>query len=462
MRNLQDIIEMDRNLKTWFRQNRANLLRELGFASAGLPTQWPAHKKKAEVIRRIRRLLRKGVDPLERDLLASTTGYQARLIDQVADRVEAPPAADPDWLRFDADLAYLAAVALSQGRDPYCLAKATVQEFGTAASSQEAVDRLVTILNSPKERYTVALVLDGAGRVPNAAAFDCAELRSAVRWPAGGSKATTDRLRTFVRRHQRQGRRACGLLVEVEAWDIGHARTEAVAIAARLEDQVVAEHRLSDVELANDALVLHHATGTASRFRSQRRTVKQARTLSPRLVPELEASLRFHGYGRRERVPVLSVVNNWVALECLAEDAEVEVTRSDGTTSWKSQAGTTYLPPHTAAVMGLTTARHLVTGVWQLLRELGRTSASERERWLLVEAWLGVSPGMKHADLNTWTALVQATPAPSLPTSLTPGDPEANAVALLLDVASALGPFAARRLAEARWRLSRGGGATGV
>ena len=204
MRNLRHLIEMDRNLKSWFGRDRANLLRELGYSSAGLPYAW-TQEKAATVKTRLRRLLLKGIRPLELDLLASGTGYRPQLIAQVADRVDAPPVSDQDWLRFDSDLAYLAAVALSQGRDPICLANTTVEAFSTACSAREAVERLVAILNGSKERYTVAFVLDGAGCVPNAASFGCAALRTVVRWPSGGTKGTNDRLRRFVGRYQRRG-----------------------------------------------------------------------------------------------------------------------------------------------------------------------------------------------------------------------------------------------------------------
>lgn len=455
MRHLRSVVRMDRNL-SWFPRNRRTLLRELNSASAGMPSAWSDKKKEGEMKRRVRRLLSKA-EPLERDLRSPGSDYKTRLLAQVSDRLHAPPSSMPDWLRFDADLAYLAAICMSEGRDAHCLSMAIASELGSAASSQDAVVRLNTVLNAPRQRYAVALVLDGASRVSHASAFGCEELRDPLRWDGTASSTENQRLRVFVGRYRSRGNRACGLMVQVQAWDVGSARTEAVAVAACLEDHIIAEHRLSDVELADDALVLHEDSRVITRLKPQRRTIKNARPLSPGAVPVLEPSLRFHGHSRRERVPVLSVVNSWVALECLAENAEVKVIGLNGAVTWKKRSGTTYIPPHVGAVMGLTSARNMLTSTWQLMHTLGSLSDAQRVRWQQVASWLGLQPGRKHADLDRWTALLQAVPATPSPATLSLQASDAEAAAVLAEVAGALGPYVEQRLAEARWRLNDGG-----
>jgi hypothetical protein len=254
-----------------------------------------------------------------------------------------------------------------------------------------------------------------------------------------------------MRSHEQHGR-AVALMVQTDAYDVEQARAIAISQAEGLQDHILAEHRLTEVRVRQEVLVHCQTTGELFTVGRRRSGIATARTLAPAPVPALRSSLRFYGEARHERANVMSVVHYWVGLEALVEGAQVQM--RNGT--WKGQGPGVYLPPHASTLMALTSAKNMVTNLWQMLRQLGRTHRPER--WRELERWLGLSPGRKHVELKRWSELVVAADGATMaPTSLISQAGLNAAGAVLHQLAGQLGPFPFRRLAEVRRRLTNGG-----
>lgn len=456
-RHLRRAIELERNLLLWYPSARKGLSQECGYAAANLPAKWSPQKKEAEVRRRVRRLLRAGIAPLRSDLEDPVNGYRPRLLQEIEGRVGSPPTTIGDWQRFDVDLTYLASLALADGHEPGNLIGESLSSFERAGGAADAAQGLRAAFLAARRQFCAAVVFAGVSSIANhySGAFSCSSLGTPVGWPSG-TPSSNRKLRDFrlrqVREQRTRSRKSCCVLLVpgISARAGAEAKQKALVVAERLQDQLIAEHRLSDIRLIDIVATHDEASDLVEVHRPSRRSAAKGRTLLHSPNPNLEGSLRFYAEGRQERVPTLAVLHYWIALEYLAADAQIQKTGG----GWISQPPTTYLPPHVAAIVGLAAVQAQLTTLWQLLSELGRRRGPQNAHWLELERWLGVRATQRHVDLVLWTDLLREGAAGAAPSSLVPGDDRVLAAAFLRRRAAGLGAFAEVRLAETRWRLS--------
>ncbi len=452
VRATHSVLTQDANLAAWYRQERADLLAELGKITGGLPSNAKPADKERWVRYRIRRVLGREVTGLAQVMRSGTGGYRDRLIDSLVARLTREPTSHEDWLHLDRDLSYLAAAMLSEGRTGEELALAAAREASAAKGTLEAATRFRGVLVRPKRRFEVALLLHGARSIRNSAGFNCRAVGDPPSWLRSGQSDANRRLRQFVQ-DAGTSERAVTLAVETEAWDAGHASTLAVSEVERFLDHLVSEHRLSDFTLDRRTAVLDIGSQYVTLTATQSRVVNVARTSPLGQFPVLHRPLRYHTLARSERVPVISVLHCWIAMEYMAADAIT--TLANGQVKPMSPNG--FVPPHVAATMTLAAIRNQLTSSWYICSTLGRAS-DHQDSWMSIERWLGVRANSRQVNLDRWGGLLAFDPSslPKGPDSISASSRAETVAAYLHETATKVAPFAGRRVREVSWRMSDG------
>jgi hypothetical protein len=149
----------------------------------------------------------------------------------------------------------------------------------------------------------------------------------------------------------------------------------------------------------------------------------------------------------------LAAVHCWISLESLALDAEIWHQQKQ---QWQPTSPGNFLPHYAGAAVALTSVKHLIAGLWQVLRDFAR-AGEEAARWIELEQWLGVRANMIHVDLDRWLELIATSDTTEDdPAQLDVEDGVELAAARLREIASSCGPFCERRLALARELLGDG------
>ena len=376
------------------------------------------------------------------------SGYRARLLAQLCQRLCRAPADERGWAELEHDLCYTAALLLAGGRDGPELARAAAAGVAEAGDDAAAVEALRRVAAAGPSAYQVAMVLAGAGAVEAGPAAGVGVIDpSRPSWaPAAPDppKAAARGLRTFVAERAAAGA-ATPLLLRVEACDPEQARLRAQAAAETLRDRLVAEHPGAEFSLLPEALVLDVASGAVRRAGAPARPVPRARVGrcegDAELAPFLRANALARGVGGS---PALTVLHSWIALERLARDCAAPDHPGRPALALKLEA---YLPPHVASAAAMAGLRAVVLTSWDEARALALGSP-RREDWRRLERRLG-RPGPARL-----VALLRSLPeVPSLPEGeeRDGGDPSA-----LAELLAGVGPFPARRLADLGRRLDHG------
>jgi hypothetical protein len=381
-------------------------------------------------------------------MTAKKDSYEERLCDQVCTTLAGPgPKGLREWGAFDSDLASLAAHVLLRGYDGQEFADAVQEAFAAATAPQECADALSALITAPKQDFGVALVLHGARHITLGAQSHCEELRNPAGWNSA-HPSRDDELRSFLA-PLRDGKQACGLLVSISATDPADAFRRAFVIARRLRDQLLAEHRTSHMDLHPEALVLRHSDGQVFRRPEPPGGVTQARPLAEHLDGALAKPLRYHGLARSADSPVNAIMNNWIALECLARGAHFVF---KGTVEHRAIPPGAFLPPRVAAVMTLTALKNQWTGAWHLAAASGRKSSRAAD-WAQIETWFGVSDP-ERVPLRKWGAVLAALPGTNKPASLRTSTPVEEVAAAIRDIFDEVSPFVSIRLQQTGRRLA--------
>jgi hypothetical protein len=444
----REVLRNERNLPKWFGTEYAALE---GALLAAIPTKtWPVQRKRQSVETAVRSLVPNQLAQILQAVTNPTTGYKARLLEQILDVMKNSLQTDLEWTRFDSDLAYLAALVLAEGRDGRQLAYATARRLGQAGSLTAAVDAFADVIGEVPRTFLVAITLRGATSVQNAASFGCAPVSQPPQWPSGG-QASNLKLQAFIAEHTDQ-RGSCPFILTVNAWDIADARVRALSTAEKLVDQIVAEHRLGLFDVDDDVIVFDPTTSRSLTVRPDIPAVRLARTLAVQAVPELERALRFHTLARVERSPLIKCLHSWIAMEHLALNAQVP---NPATKQLEPQSAGTFAPTHIQSLVFLSACRNQFTMIWHLLQSLGRANANPA--WAELEQWLGVQPATKLVAPQRWFDLIAAVPrAQAAPKNLNVNAPTLQAAGFLVQTADQLGPLASRRLTELTGRLQSG------
>ena len=320
--------------------------------------------------------------------------------------------------------------------------------FAAAGSSQAAADAFRAILVGTPERYVAAACVRGADSIRRLGAFGCSQVGDPAVWPNGNHGQSGARLRHFLSQRLDGRGRACALFVEVDALDPGHARELALAKIALVHDHIAAEHRIAHFEVDSEVLILHESSNTTTRIGGYERTVESAKPLGGRVLPSLQRSLRFYKLARSEDAAVVAVVQSWIAMENLARGARAYLPKKGGR-SWVRQNPAAFLPRHIGAIVYLAAARNQVISAWHLARN-GCGQGANAARFTELSRWLGVTAARKwYVDLDSWLALLGATPAPVAPDPLPMTASPAQAAAVLRDLLTTATPYVRIRLDEA-------------
>lgn len=446
----RDVLEtLQRNVRVWYPDETRALLEAIAAAIASArPLERDAARE--ALVEAVRENVIPAAKALEKAMTAKSGSYAERLREQVLQVIDGtPPGSLREWGAFDADLASLASHALLSGRDGEELGLSTAAAFAAASSAAECADALRGLLTAAKEEYEVALVLQGAGHITTSTSSQCEEIGNPAAWNSAHPSRDAG-LRSFLA-PLRDGRQACGLLVSVAATDPTDAYQRAVVLGRRFRDQLLAEHRTSHMAFHAEGLVLRHSNGDVCRRPAPPVGVKAARPLGEHLNELLAASLRYHGLARTADSPVNAVMNNWVALECLARGAHY-VFRD--VVERRAIPPGAFLPPRVAAVMTLTAVKNQWTSAWHLAAASGRQSARASE-WTEVESWLGVTDP-ERVPLRKWAAVLAALPGTTPPSSLRTSTPVEEVAALLRVFFDDVSPFVSIRLQQTGRRLSNG------
>lgn len=457
LKNVRTLVGLERNLTPlsapgapapvgWFHREWQRVTQEIAVA-LHIPSNSQKDEIRRDLAHALGRTFARLLAAFEVVLAHSQTGYAARLLAQVIARCAANPTVhDTEWLNLDRDLQNLLATQLSMGHSGYHFALALATSLDSASDSADALDRLrAAFLASPKQ-YTVALTIVGAKNVDDAVMFGCAPLSPNPQWPTG-TGSHNGALGVFVARTS-HGRRARTFLVDVTAFDAGHAYAQAGSAAENLLDQLCANHRGRDFELHPEGLAYEHVAETITEL-SRPAGLIRAGILTSSSAAKLQNSLAFHTQARTTHNPMQVVINSWVALEALGADARVRrpVPNQRPVTTRKPRSVGHFLPPTTAAALALAAVRNQLTGTWRLAQRGGATSP-DQHRWGNVESYLGVVPGADIVDLNRWKELVVLDPV-GHPTPTGTPTSDLDAAALMHDVLGATYPYVAWRLREA-------------
>ncbi|HYV15787.1 MAG TPA: hypothetical protein VE972_07180 [Conexibacter sp.] len=448
MRMLRSALQADANLARWFRRERAAVLS--GLKSAGRVNKSLTEAQKHAIVRQnVKRLLRGPIATLKASVSDEASGYQARLLKAVAGRFAEPPLARAGWRVFDRDLAFLASLTLSQGRDAALLGGAVVLALAEAPDAAAAGAALAAEVVRAPINYDLALVIDGVEEVVDATAFGFEPMHDSSGWCTEAMEGCDEKLRDFIVAQSSAG--VCAIVKrKVEAHDRFAAYALALGAAEELVAHMIAEHRVNDITLRRAALALDRDASTVWVVPRAPRAAIRARALGRTPLPELSDPLRHYARARGERAPTLAVRDTWVALEGIAHGAEREL--SDGTR--KPFPAGSFLPPHAAAATVLAALRNQLLS---LARHFHSTSLAitERERWDQLSTWLNGSPAGEDGALRRFAQLVAAAdgrhPAPR---ELRADAPPAQAGAVLIELANALGPYSRQRVAEIQECLS--------
>jgi hypothetical protein len=401
-----------------------------------------------ELSRALGRSFARPLAAFERVLADSQSGYPAQLLDQLIADCAAHPSGDDDaWRALDGDLQNLLAMELAKGRSGYHFALTLATTLDEASDPVDALARLRAAFLAPTRQHTVALTVVGANRIDDAPRFGCVAVAPV---PAWGTRtgARDSELAAFVARTA-NGRAARTCLVDVTAFDAGHAFTQAGSAAENLLDQLCAKHRGRDFDLHPEGLAYEHADETVTELRRPA-GLTSADTLTSASIAKLQNSLAFHTQARTTRNPLQVVINSWVALEALGADAYVRTPTGPGrrpVVTRKRRSVGSFLPPTTAAALALGAVRNQLTGSWRLAHR-GGCSSPDQHRWAHVETYLGVAPGVDSVDLDRWKAVLMADVA-GRPVPTGPPAADLDAAALMHDVITSTYPYVAWRLREA-------------
>lgn len=449
----RSLLKGTRHLQAWYGAERQAVLNDLTVASQ---PPGAGHQSETQLRNYVKTktgaLLRGSLAALAHSLNDPNTGYRRRLLETIEDAITEASFDDARWRDFDDDLADLAGLLLGEGRDGAQLARDLASRLADADSDAEALASLKEIVCSAAETFRVGFILHGTKQVANAAAFNCTVVA-----PNDAEWGTTtlrdpkprDSLRRFLRRRTDK-RRACGVIVEVQALDPFHARALAMSQAEELRDQLAAEHRLNTFRIDEDVIVLEASTGMITPLVHRPSGVKAGRTLTRQPIPELQHALRYHALAQRESAPVVSVLHSWIALESLAVGGKVMTPSGP-----KYQGAGSFLPPHLGAVIKMTSVRQLLTRSWWIARNRARQS-SHRAEWEELGRWLGVQGPGGQVDIDRWKDLLLAEPSGDVPDSLGPGTTVDEAASWLELLAPEFGVFADRRIRMVRWLLAKG------
>ncbi|HEY4028522.1 MAG TPA: hypothetical protein VGO86_19000 [Candidatus Dormibacteraeota bacterium] len=446
---LSDALEQEGNLKAWYSGDVTRLLlflaqvrkvpsvKTLGERQVKVPyqerTTWVRQKLGALLTGSLARF-RAVVDD-------ETTGYRARLLDQLAGRLCATPVDERHWAELEHDLCFAAGLLLGEGRDGRELARAIAGRVAAAPDEAAAARAIREVAGVPPADYQVALVLAGARSVEpeSASAMGVGVIDGDLpRWaPAvrGPTPAAARALTAFVDAGTAAGG-ATPLLVAVRAWDPEQARLRALLAAEGLQDHLAAEHPGGRFSLGPEALVLDVAAGSARRTGAIPVPVRRGRVARYDNAAELLPFLRASALARAETSPALRVLHSWIALECLARDGAHGAQGDER--PGQSLRLETYVPPHLASVAAMAGVRAMLLTSWDGVRLLALRSP-RRDDWLLLERRLGVVEGRPRSLSRLVALLREASTSPALSQLLTD-----------------LGPFPARRLADLGRRFDRG------
>ena len=457
LKNVRTIIRLERNLtpppsaggqppEGWFHREWSRVNQQIAVA-LNVSKDGSPREVRGRLAHALGRSFARPLAALELVLSDAQSGYPARLLDQVIAQCDAhPTGGDPAWCNLDRDLQNVLAMALAVGRSGYHFALSLATSLDAASDVADALDRLRAAFLAPQREYTVAVTVVGANHIDDAPTFSCTPVGSAPQWPTG-TGAHNGELGLFVARTS-HGRCARTFLVDVVAFDAGHAYMQAGSAAQKLLDQLCANHRGRDFDLHPEGLAFEHSSETVTSL-VRPRGLDRAYTLTSSSIAKLQNSLAFHTQARTNRNPLQVVINSWVALEALGAGARVrqpDRNRRPVTTTRRRSVGS-FLPPTTAAALALAAVRNQLTGAWRLAQRGGGTSP-DQHRWAHVEAYVGVAPGSDMVDLNRWKdVLVQDPDGHIVPTAAPVSDIEA--AALMHDVLRATYPYVAWRLREA-------------
>lgn len=371
-------------------------------------------------------------------------GYRRRLVDRVCTICARPTLTTSEWLKFDAELRLLSAVALAEGRTDARLAKQIATGLARALDSTSAVAHLRSVLGVPSDDYIVALLVDGIRSPQGLRPFGLRHVTSAdARWHVTQTFVDADpALHAFCTAQYPKA----VIVAAVTAFDFEHAASLAWQRSERLADQYGAQHRAYAIAVNGPALVLRCADGSISEQRTDSRRLPFARARLSRPDPRLEQSLRYASLARTERAPVVQVLHSWIALETLARGQGLAATPYP------------FLMDNLAPSLAVHAVRQSLAATWHIASRAGRRS-QRSSRWIEVERWLGIQNTHRNlADLDRWVDLMRhrppaGTPAP-VPLSADASLDEASAV--FLEVLPNMIPFAREAILRWRWRLERG------
>lgn len=458
LKNIRTIMGLERNIapsnvagatpptQGWFDPEWRRVDEQIGVA-LNVPNNSAKDDIRADLARVLGSRFVRLLAALERVLADPQTGYHAGLLDQAVAQCTAHPTAnDAAWRDLDRDLQNLLAIELASGRSGYHFALTLATTLDGASDPADALDRLQAAFVSPQQQYTVAVTIVGANKIEDAPRFGCALVGPTPQWPTGTGLRNGE-LGVFVA-NTSHGQHARTFLVDVTAFDPGHAYAQAGAAAENLLDQLCANHRGRDFELHAEGLAYEHSTESVTKL-CRPTGLDRARPLTSASIAKLQNSLAFHMHARTTRNPLQVVMNSWVALEALAADARV---RQPGPnrrprTARKRRSPGQFLPPTTAAALTLAAIRNQLTGTWRLAQRGGSTSP-DQHRWAYIEAYLGVALGADVVDLDRWKDVLVRDPAGHAVPTGTPAS-DLDAAALMHDILRATYPYVAWRLREA-------------
>jgi hypothetical protein len=431
------LITLERNLHTWFRPERDAGLAALKRVEPVRGNDQLARRR--HVVRRTRGALQNEMLVLKDALEHPRQGYRARLLSAI---VRANPSNEAQWRAFDENLAYLAALVVSEGRGGERLALDIARAFKNAKDDAAAMAAFDNLIATSLEPFTAALVLTGMKSLhSDVRNFGCEPLPSPVAWTPNGSAADR-RLEGFMDNYAIGN--ACGVLVRVDALDHDHASRLSREAAEQLEDQLAAEHRIGRFALRPEALVRRNRDGRVRLIKDIDIEVRIARPRERAGLPELERSLRFHRLACNADAPVLAVAQSWIALEHLARGASARP--SSRRPQRRPLKPAVFLPEHVAAVAFLAAARHIILSSWHVARKGCQGTAATR--WAQIESWLRARQNGRVVDQDRWLELLQYDGPIVVPRRLRPDAPVAEAASLFWTVASSASPFVAHRLRD--------------
>lgn len=226
------------------------------------------------------------------------------------------------------------------------------------------------------------------------------------------------------------------------ALDEEHAKAQALQVAERLADRLAGQYRKLNISPHSSALVFNPHSKTVNALSPRPVTIAEGAPLDiPPLVP-LTRSLRFHGLSRQSESPVVSVLHNWIALECLASHAEDRM--------GKEQKATAFLPANLNGAISLVA----LTAQYDLLAETLSSLAvlhDKTSQWNQVQTWIE----QRGTDRNSaWQELLGADFTTTSASRLLVTDDAVKACSFVHRFAKRLGVFAHHRFLELHRRLT--------